>query len=243
MPNEWELCELSIAMVVNRRRQSAAEPKTPSWMHEFLCRIARQIPTRYPYEVLCLDRMRVADAAFRSDYRNVITIECVWMLQRGWDVGMSLQVWRNFRFAFPQLKFDPIAFKVMHRKDLVEEYGETFGNIFADLCIDPDSQPVIGALLYNQFNQNIPRPCTMAVTSCEIAEELIEDFLRVSNMTVDINLQFVDFAGFGVTDSATTMPTQNARGVYNKCTGGNLRDTFTLHPRDLDYGNPEKAPR
>lgn len=243
MRNEWELCELSIAQMVNQRRASGAEPKTPGWVYDLLRRLARQIPARYPYEVMCLDRFRISDALFRSDYRNALVIDAVWLLQRGWSVEMSLQAWRNFRTAFPVLKFDPIAFKVMHRDDLIEEYGPTFGNIFADLCIDPDSQPVIGALLANCFEQNIQRAYTLAVTSTEVSMEVMENGLDINEVALQIDLKYHDFNGFGLVDAPASVDPLYARRAYNKCTGGTLPDTFSLHPRDIDYAHPEKAPR
>lgn len=237
---ERDLCELSIARAINARRAGVTEPRTPPWLFEMVMRLPGNIPARYPYEALCLAGLRVQDDQL---YNGFLVMETQWLLQRGWNVDMSLMLWRNFRTAFPQLRFEPEAYRAMPRSELVKEYGETFGNVIADVCVDPDSQPVINALLFRRFNSDIDRACALAVVTTRISPDAVVS-ADLSRVDLIHSMTFWDPVMFNPSDKPVTLETAKAAAIFYKNTdGGTLRTTFTLHPCEIDYAHPEEALR
>lgn len=238
MANEQQLCDLSIAKAVNARRAGVTEPATPPWVFKLLLRLPGQISARYPYEALCMTGLRIVDDLM---YTGDVSIETQWLLQRGWNVDMSIMLWRNFRVAFPQMRFEPETHRALPRTELVKEYGETFGNVIADVCVDPDSQPAINALLFNRFDRRIDRACTMGVVTTRVSQRHVRDELEHADLVN--GLAFWDSTLFHVTDKPVTLAAADAARVYSEYTGGVLRTTFTLHPCEIDYAHPEEALR
>jgi len=239
MELQHDALEYSIARAINDRRQRAVDGKNPPFLFDVVLRMARRLPVMFPYEVLCCSRLQVSD----NLYARSVSLDAVFLLQRGWSLPMSLMLWRNFRAAYPLLRFQPEAHQVLTRQQLQEEYGP-FGDVIADVCVDPDKQPVIAALLYNRFEEGIERPCTLAVASLEVTAELGQDWSKILDAAdLPVTLKFM--SSFGeVVDEPTTLSETSAQNIFKAATGGGtLQTRFSLHPLDIDYGNPEKALR
>lgn len=243
--DERDLCELSIANAISARKKFSSDPQTPPWLYKLLLRIRDQIPARYPYEVLCLAGVRVSD----TFYARSAEVQARWLLQRGWSVDMSLQVWKNFRLMFPTPRFEPETLRILPREGLVAEYGKTFGDLIADVCVDPDNQPVIAALLFNKFDSYIERPMTLAGTAITIDENQLfdRDPNWVCNSQINFDFQMIEVGTFEdmqtVVDKPVTLTADVARRIYARATGAEPRRTFTLNPLEISYEHPEKALR
>lgn len=93
----------------------------------------------------------------------------------GLDRESSLMMFKNFRLAFPQLRFDPNMHKLMSRKQLVEEYG-MFGELLADVAHDPASQPYFSQLIMGNMHLTYGRQVHAAGVSVDIAYKLNNGF-------------------------------------------------------------------
>lgn len=227
-----KLCLDSIERVLKARRESGAEPATPPWLLSALCRLVGRVPVTVEYEPMCLDGVRLYDDVAQWGSQ---TLSTRWLMQRGWDLNTSLLAWRNFRTAYPQLRYDPVAMQVMSRDQLIDEFGTTFGNLLANLCIDPDSQPIFHALLHKRFEQNVRRPMAYVELSVRYMMAHAE---RMEHELPNFMLRYFKGQGDQPQEKPVTIDDDTARNVYHRCTGHDLQTEISLHPIELDYEDP-----
>lgn len=230
--------ERSVQRQLDRFKQTEAwhiGGNSPKWVADLLTRLRNVVPSQHPVEVLAVTGVSIqADLAW-SRYRVSVAM----LVQRGWSVEMSLLTFKNFRFAFPMEQLKPEMYALLSRKQLCDSYGDTFGNLIADICIDPDCQPVFARLLRGQMdNTEIVRPTMHVAVAVDIDECVLQlnggSFPRgfnLSTLLADIGSPARMAGG-----PPCTLPYTEAARLYHEATGGCEADfTFSLNPQEVDY--------
>lgn len=223
MSKAWDY---SIAKCLGKRERmfSTNREAVPRWLINVVLRLEEALPAYHPVEPLCVTSVDV-------DYEHMYDrhhIRCGVLAQRGWGLNMSLMLFKNFRFMYPTLKYDPQMHAVMSRQQLVDEYGDTFGNVFADLCRDPASQPILWHLLNNKLESQLHRPCIHAWTTFTVDQQNGKgQFARLP--------LYAYGAAADENTPISSMLIADAEARYRHATGLEPDFTYSLDPREVDY--------
>ena len=158
----------------------------------------------------------------------------------GLDRESSLMMFKNFRLAFPQLRFDPNMHKLMSRKQLVEEYG-MFGELLADVAHDPASQPYFSQLIMGNMHLTYGRQVHAAGVAVDIAHNSSLDRGYQTSVQV-FGLREGDVATTGTPVSqGTVLSYANAAQAFRDATGHEPEFSTDIHPLWNDYEELAKA--
>lgn len=202
----------------------------PPWLHQLLMRLPNAVPSREAVEVLAVTGLMVTQADL--DWNLELTVRL--LLQRGWSVEMSMMMFKNFRLAHPLPQFKPEMYALMSRKQLQDSFGVAFGNVIADVCVDPDSQPVFAALLFGNLDDAITRPCMHAALKMRIDRDLANDG-RLPGARLEFSLEGVTRLGVAPGGPMKSIPYAEAVTLYQEATGCTPEFLVSINPREVDY--------
>lgn len=230
--------ERSVQRQLDRFKQTEAWRRgdaAPSWVVEVLSRLKSAVPAQHPVEVLAVTGVVVENDFAIGHYK----IEVSMLVQRGWSVDVSLLAFRNFRFAFPNEQFKPEMYSLLSRKQLCDTYGSSFGNLIADICVDPDCQPVFARLLRGQLDGvEVVRPTMHVMMTVHLDERMLLETNGRLPRGFNLTTALTDF-GSPVRSPGgppCTLPYTEAARLYHQATGGCEADfTFSLSPTEVDY--------
>lgn len=203
--------------------------QVPAWLPTLLDRLPTAVPAQHPFEVLCVTGLMCQQTSY--DYHRKVGVRL--LLQRGWSVEMSMQMFKNFRWSHPSDVIAPDMLRLLSRKQLTDTYGMTFGTVIADVCMDPDTQPVFAALLSGDLDRLVARPASHAVFQVLVDSDLLPD----DNSSLPQNFfQSGELHDAGVPTAApATIPMAEAARLYKDATGCDPEFVFNINPRELDY--------
>lgn len=158
----------------------------------------------------------------------------------GWDKETSLQMYKNFRLCFPQLRYDPIMHKVMTRAQLIEEYG-LFGHVMDDVAHRPGSQPYFDLLLTGNVDLAEPREVHMCMFAIEFEPDVAKFGFKLKRAEV-----------FGHHDNGAPLINKpvsqgqilsyaRASEIYRNAVGETPDFLTDIHPIRYDYEDLAKA--
>ncbi len=158
----------------------------------------------------------------------------------GLDRESSLLMFKNFRLAFPQLRFDPAMHKLMSRKQLIEEYG-MFGGLLSEVAHDPESQPYFSQLVMGSMHVTYVRRVHAVGVAVDISYDPRgggghETSARVFGLrgghvaSVDTPVSQGDVLSYA-----------NAAQAFRDATGQDLDCGTDIHPLWNDYEELAKA--
>lgn len=202
----------------------------PLWLSAVLNRLHSHIPNVVPYDALALTGI-----GWQRDVQvtNVHNLTAGLLLEKGWSVDQSVLVYKNFRLCHPQLRFDPQMLRTFSRKQLREELGFTYGDIVADVCSDPQAQPVFNALLFGTLDTPVPRAFLSHRVHIKVDGDTASNMGSVWDSTCHLHvdgLQAADIQRF-----AQPWTPQEAAQVYKQATGLKLVPGNDINPRSFDY--------
>jgi len=211
-------------------------PPLPQWVRPLLLRLKNAVPAQHPVEVLAITGMYIA----QKDVDWTMQVVVRMLVQRGWSVEMSLLMYRNFRLAYPMLRYKPEMYALLSRKQLREEFGSTYGDVIADICVDPDSQPVFSRMLSGNLDDLVLRPAMHVMVAFDIDQLLFHDSastLPVSaKLSIELsNVQSGQLMGNGGPPQSLTMSV--ASSLYREATGSEPEFMVPINPREIDYEN------
>ncbi len=158
--------------------------------------------------------------------------------QRGWDRETSVLMFKNFRLAYPQMRFDPELHRVMSRQQLIDEYG-LFGDVMDDIARRPGSQVYFERLLSGNVDLAVSRPviAVNVLVGGEFASHL-------ADAVVTVQMHGEDSKRFGQylpVSQGEVLSYATASTIYKKATGLEFEATGDLHPLWNDYDELAKA--
>lgn len=224
------------ASVVRALRDVArsSRDRIPLWMPGLLNRIPARVSSILPLEVVCVLRVGMTHDMMR--YEKKLNVQV--LAQRGWSKELSFAAYKNFRFVHPALRFPVEAFRVMPRASLVDEYGHTFGNLLADVCVDPDSQPYFHALLTGDLTTQRWRPMLDALLQYDMT--MLDQIVTPNGSLPSGFVETVMYRNgpADLYDAGTTPRTlghAEATEMFYDATGFTPDFTFDISPQEMDY--------
>lgn len=203
----------------------------PLWMRLTIDRLYALVPQIVPYEPVCMIGMDWSDEVFANGH----TVRVGLLLEKGWSVETSILTYRNFRLSHPTFRFDPVVFRTFSRRQLQEELGVTYGNIVADLCVDPDAQPVFGALLFGDLIQPTQRAYVAKEMAFSVSQQVAKELTASGRMASTVFLDLKGCSVKEVVDDGRPYSLDTAAQVYAKRTGFTLDPSINIDPRSFDH--------
>jgi hypothetical protein len=200
-----------------------------------------RVPVRQPVRPVCLLR---AESIYARWDRAEATVGMTMLLQKGFDVAMALQVYKNLRMAFPTLTSIRGATQLLNKPQLVAEFGSFYGPLISDVLAYPENNPLLRALLMGDVENPVPVQYGFGF----IQAMLDKPALELSNMK-GITLGYVTGIerGCEIHPAVTLDQAQPVRPlgtatdfddpfqVYASRTGMTLPKAYSLNPMELDY--------
>lgn len=205
--------------------------RTPDWLVVLLHRLPAAVSAKHPVEVHALCGLNIQEEPFTRRLHVFVRL----LVQRGWSVAMSLQMYRNFKLAFPSMEgYEPEGLSLMTQKQLKGLFGETFGHVLGELFADPEAQPVFSALLRKQHVLHY-RPCYMAGLKLEIDEVYLEGAEQLRRCPLEFEFGWVEHGMTGLHSLPRALNPTEAAEIYRDVTGSEPELSFNLSPYEIDY--------
>lgn len=217
-------------MVVSRRDRELHNPVIAT----LLDRLPAALAAREPMEAVCCTGLTATmDYAARA-----VVVSARLLAQTGWDMHMSLLMYRNFVFLQPQPRYPVETLRLMTRTQLREEFGETYGDVIADVCTNPSLQPIFAALFFGDLNREVVRPMRHIVARFLVHEEIMLHRDTTLARGAELAIETVtDYGAAGAVPGTAPriLPYSEAVDLYRESTGEEPRFTFSINPREIDY--------
>jgi hypothetical protein len=143
---------------------------------------------------------------------------------------MSLQVYRNFVFAFPQLPFQVDNLRLLTEAQLIEIFGYTYGRLLSECIGDPSAQPYFRALLFREHYEVRPA-YVFGLAELNFSEA---SFFRESTPPA-VSIQFFSGPNGLLSSIPTSVDEYSACNIYFEATGLRLEPPESLSPLEVDY--------
>lgn len=204
--------------------------RVPHWMHAVLSKLYHAVPARAPYSVLALWGL----AWERVPMMDIERLQMAIILQKGWDLETSALLYKNFRFLHPVMEYNPHVLLTFNREQLKDQFGATYGDVIADLCSDPGSQPFFSAMLFGRLDVPVTPAFCLAQMAVFINTKLITSTSFETGWPSHIQPVIEGCSRNEIASGALTLDYHEVAYRYEKATGAPfcLPD---LHPRELDY--------
>jgi len=201
-----------------------------SMMHDWLVagttilcrRMPLAIPTMEPCEVRAVLGFQLDFEAPSAKYTMATRL----LLSNGWSVQQTAQFYDNFRTANPEL-FDVRLARLFTREQLRTTYGNLYGDVLADLLVEPRRNPLLYALFYGNILEPVPMVFRTVIVPVEFYYELpskppsIEKFHTVPIPALGVQDMQGHYLGY-----------LTAQRLYKDVTGGSLASSLTLSAND-----------
>lgn len=199
-------------------------------------RLPAALAAREPLEAVCVTGLQsyadLASARIRVGARMLV--------QSGWDMQLSMLMYRNFMFLQPKPRYPVETLRLMTRTQLHEEYGPTYGEVIADVCTNPSLQPIFAALFFGDLDREVVRPMRHIVVRFLVDERLM--MYMDPRMAQKAEIAFEEFEECGGPGDLPVagappriVPYSEAAALYHENVGEEPRFTFSINPREIDY--------
>ena len=214
----------------------------PAAVGVFVGRMRAVVMNRLPVTPMCVTHIQ-HELDLTALQHKIVTRMVV---QLGYDMETSMLLWRNFRLNFPGDPFAYGAKQLLSRQQLVEQYGKTYGEMLAQVITEPDSQPILGALLRGETagtEHSLTYSALLACGTPHVKEADIKDAKALAECAItDVETRWC-----GRFDSAAT-PTDSsppvimdwlmADSIYQGAVrpiSATLPHGFSIDPKFVDY--------
>jgi hypothetical protein len=197
-----------------------------------LCRrMQTMVPALLPCEVMAMLGLVLEKDEAAQAYSMIARL----LLSAGWPVAQNVQFYQSFRKANPEL-WDLQLARLLARGQLQKTYGLGFGDVIADLLVEPRKHPLLYAMLYG----NITEPIEMVFRTAFVPLVMPYDKLFLS--TTDDWLYALEIPA----QSTATLDGHYinhvvAKRLYGNATDGNLPTTLTLSETNLWLPPPPRS--
>ena len=199
-------------------------------------RLPAALAAREPLEAVCVTGLKsYADLASLR-----VRIGVRLLVQSGWDMELSMLMYRNFMFLQPKPRYPVETLRLMTRTQLIEEYGPTYGDVIADVCTNPSLQPIFAALFFGDLDREVVRPMRHIVVHFLVDEKALLYMDSRWAQKAEIAFDAIEECG-GPSAGAVAgappriVPYSEAAELYKENTGEEPRFTFSINPREIDY--------
>jgi len=223
----FELYQKSVRAVI-RKELSRTEHRLPPWLFESLGKVFHHVPTQVPYSVLCVHGLSWEKATYDL---NTERIRVGLLLHNGWDIETSCLLYKNFRLAYPQWQVDPHMWRTYTRQQLRDELGPTYGDIVADICSEPTSNPIFGSLLFGELDQPIRRQFGQHTMKFDVGADLV---MAGGKLPERCRLALHGCTTEAIRNEGAPLSETIASNMYHNLTGKHLIDP-DIDPRTYDY--------
>lgn len=205
--------------------------------HESVARRLRSVASKV--EVLAPIEPLAYIEVEEQRYINPMWIKAKLLCQRGYNVADSLRIYHNMNEYSPSVMSVPFdAYRLMTREQLKQDHGAFFGNLIADLCIEPHSQPILYALLTRDIDRLVYRPCVLVGMRTPVTA-----LHHINHDQMPVTLHDPDTWKLLPMDKLLQMksvPHEQANMMYHAATGDeSVEFLVSIHPLDIDYATGE----
>ena len=175
-------------------------------------RLPRAVPVVRPLDVLAM----LTAESFHNVYSNKFNTAFELLASRGWNITQTTHMHAKIIEKLRCLHTPADMARLMTRQQLCEAMGLTYGDMLADVIVDPGSAPVLYAMLYG----NIMEPVDLTFSQIRVDVSYDEETLRQGPEA---------FKYVPIPDPLTSKPflainlnTETAQRLYYDATGGSL---------------------
>ena len=214
----------------------------PAAVGVFVGRMRAVVMNRLPVTPMCVTH--ICHEFSLEDLRHKVVTRMV--VQLGYDMETSMLLWRNFRLNFPGDPFAYGAKQLLSRQQLVEQYGKTYGEMLAQVITEPDSQPILGALLRGETAGTMHSLTYSTLLACgtpNVKEAAIKDAKALAECGIsDIETLWCGRLGSAATPTDSSPPVimdwPMVSSIYESAirpVSAELPRGFSIDPKFVDY--------
>lgn len=208
----------------------------------FVGRMRAVVMNRLPVTPMCVTHIQHEFDLTALQHKVVTRM----VVQLGYDMETSMMLWRNFRLNFPGDPFAYGAKQLLSKEQLVDQYGKTYGDMLAQVIIDPDSQPILGALLRGETagtEHSLAYSTLLACCVPNIKEDDIKDAKALAECAItDVETLWCGRLGAASTPTDSSSPAimdwLMADSIYQGAVrpiSATLPHGFSIDPKFVDY--------
>ena len=175
-------------------------------------RLPRAVPVIRPLDVLAM----LTAETFHNVYSNKYNTAFELLASRGWNITQTTHMHAKILEGLQRANTTADVARLMTRQQLCGAMGLTYGDMLADVIVDPGSAPVLHAMLYG----NITQPVDLTFAQIRVDVSYDEETLRHGKEA---------FRYVPIPDPITSKPfiamnlnTETAQRLYYDATGGSL---------------------
>lgn len=220
--------------------------RLPRWMPRWLVSLEKKMPTAHPLELLALTGLRWE----QDDMQYTMRLDLRMLVQMGYGPAASVAMYSAFRAIHPTLPVPAETFPVLTRNQLCEMFGPGFGNMIADICVDPARQPCFAKLLlggdvFQPVEMHAALSCVTATFNQMMLNDHKDSDEPPSGMQIPLELFSLVSGSSPQKGPLVPLPPHEAQQLYRDATGQEYPRFYSLHPLDVDYGShhPEEEVR
>jgi hypothetical protein len=214
----------------------------PAAVGVFVGRMRSVVMNRLPVTPMCVTHIQHEFDLTALQHKIVTRM----VVQLGYDMETSMLLWRNFRLNFPGDPFAYGAKQLLSRQQLVEQYGKTYGEMLAQVITEPDSQPILGALLRGETAGTMHSLTYSTLLACgtpNVKEADIKDAKALAECAItDVETLWYGRFGSAATPTDSSPPVimdwSTASSIYEDAIrplDGSLPHGFSIDPKFVDY--------